>query len=136
MNKTLLLGCIITAGLVAGFVANWELVEGAKPTSQSEADLPLELTIQTTLNGIINPQVNAVSILFFGDTLCKIEGGNSYLIKFGMQTTVKHDDQSCTGNGEKISLEGSSDAVFQQGDILALRSSNGFFTEVHREQSL
>jgi len=120
-------------------------VQGIEPTVNVEPapveiigsdDLPLEFKMLASLNGNINPQSGNLAILFFGDTLCKIEGGTSYLIQFGMQTTVEHDNQSsCDGNGELISLEGNSDAVFQEGDILVLRSSNGLFTEVFRDQS-
>ena len=134
MNKITILA--ISAVFAVSMIAITAFEVEANPPSESEADLPLELKILAALNGNINPQANNIAILFFGDTLCKIEGGNTYLIKFGMQTTVQHDNQSCLGNGERFSLEGNSDAVFQQGDVLVVTTSNGLFTEVYREQTL
>ena len=99
-------------------------------------DLPIEFVMLSTLRGTINPQIASGGILFYGDTLCRIEGSTSYLIKFGTQTTVEHENNSClSAPGELISLVGASDAIFQKGDILVVKSDNGFFTEVFREQS-
>jgi len=115
-----------------------EQIDAIPAGSQGETDdLPVEFIMITTLTGMITPQGDRIGILFFGDTLCIIEGGSSFLIKFGGQTTVDHDTNTCNkfSNNHAILLEGNSDAVFQKGDILALQQSNGFYHEVYREQT-
>ncbi len=81
-------------------------------------------------------------ILYFGDTLCKIDsgsGGTDLYIQFGKTTIIKHETDCETAlSGSLITLDSATDETFNKGDILVLEQdfTNGFFwVEIFQEKN-
>jgi len=144
MNKILLTGTIIaTVTVFATILATGEFVEAAKPISEIPKQISLtpigSVDGNIKISGEYSPSTN---LLFYGTTLCKIDIGtstlNHFYIEFATTTTVQDSNIGGCGVGRAIGLVGSSDAVFNQGDILVLdfQSGSGLYEEVHREQTI
>ncbi len=94
----------------------------------------IEMSPVGSVFGAINPQTKG--IIFFGDTLCRIEQSGTLVIIFAANTTVVHQDITCsTENGNPINLETNSNEVFQAQDTLALQRILNEWVEVYRDQT-
>jgi len=93
----------------------------------------LPMTTQASSIGAINPQQK--EFIFYGDTLCEIEGINYVVIQFGGNTTVLHNSNCSALNGDPIILDTATDEIFLEGDILVLDRVSTTWDEVHRSQT-
>ena len=144
MNKTAIFSTIIAVTIVAGIFASQQ-IEAVKPPQESDSDIIKRQFIQTVASQDGAIQVNGFggAVLYYGDTLCEIltiNPGTGVVIHFAMETTVLHmTDCVNQGTGQLFSLEGSLDATFQTGDLLAVEQNFDDppkLVEVHREQTI
>ena len=98
-----------------------------------ESQYQVQMTTQASSNGAINPQ--KTEFVFYGDVLCEIEASGYVVIQFGGTTTVKHNNNCSTSNGDVIILDTAIDEFFKPGDILVLDKITTTWNEVYRNQT-
>lgn len=121
-------------------IANAKARLTALENKQFETGVDLELSANIK-SGIT---VREPTILFYGDSLCKINRSpvfpsGSLYIQFGNTTTIQHLDDCILANGQLIDLKSGVDETFNQNDVLILNlileNSNLVWKEVYQEKN-